>query len=217
MSQFLLTVVVLLLAYRFVRDSTAESREAARDTQKIQARRDAVHRSPQSPASHESLGDALRDAGRYRDTLIAYENAERHGAAGEASGSGLVGGGGLAGKIRLVRLDARQDAERPASHVAQAARRESVCRQCSTVNAPDAMHCAACGLDLPTNSFLETWLRDDIRRPILREARDGAMISAVLLLALYLASWMPIEVKGVLLISTVAVLVFKGLRSITDK
>ena len=217
MSLFLFFLVALFLAYRLYQSFAEESSLSRRDTRKVEMCRAGVHRSPQSPGSHESLGDALREAGRYRDALIAYENAQTLMTEAGAGGSGILGGSGIDTKIRLVRLDIKEDAERPASYAKQVTRRESVCRRCSLVNTPTAVHCASCGSDLPTNSFGETWIRDDIRKPLLREAREGFVVMAVILFALYMSNALPLEVRGTLLFSTVVVLVWKGLRAITNK
>jgi ribosomal protein L40E len=213
----LLLLVAAFIAYRFLSDRAVDARQAARDTEKIALWRAALVRDPHSPASHESLGDALREAGRYTEALRFYETARGMMEGHEATGAGHLGGGGLDNKIRLVSMDVTEELERPKSYQAQVIRRETICRQCGALNAPDATHCAQCGKGLLSNSFLEAWHRDDIRYPILREVREGAIMVAIVLLALYLASWMPLEIKGVLLLSTIIVLVGKGLRAITDK
>jgi hypothetical protein len=217
MSVFLLLLVAGYIAYRFLSDRADDARQTARDTQKIAQWRAALVRTPNSPASYESLGDALREAGRYVEARNAYQTAQGMMGEHEATGAGHLGGGGLDNKIRLVSLDISEEQERPSSYVAQVNRREMVCRPCGCINASNASHCMQCGAGLLTDSMFDAWKRDDIRYPILREVREGAVIFAVVLLAVYLASWMPIEVKGVLLLSTVIVLVVKGLRAITDK
>lgn len=217
MGLFLLALVALFLSYRFWQSFAAESGQTRRNTRKIEARRADCLRSPQSPGSHESLGDALREAGRYRDALVAYENAQALMTQAGAGGAGVVGGSGIDTKIRLVRLDIKEDDERSTPYAEQVTRRESVCRRCSLVNAPTATHCASCGSDLPTNSFGETWLRDDIRKPLLREGREAFVVMAVVMCALYMSNSLPLEVRGTLLFSTVIVLVWKGIRAIGDK
>lgn len=177
-------------------------------------------RSPQSPGSHESFGDALREAGRYKDALTVYENAQVLMTQAGAGGAVISGGSGIDTKIRLVKLDIKDDAERPRSqpaYAAQVTRRESVCRRCGLVNAPTAKHCVSCGSDLPTDSFGETWIRDDIRKPLLREAREGLVVITVVMFALYMSNSLPLEVRGTLLFSTVIVLTWKGLRAIGGK
>lgn len=216
-SVFLLFLVAGFILYRFVSDKANDARQTARDTQKIALRRAALVREPHSPASYESLGDALREASRYVEARTAYETARGMMEEHEATGAGHLGGGGLDNKIRLVSLDITEEQERPASYQAQVVLRETVCRQCGCLNAPNATHCVQCEKGLLSNSFIDAWHRDDIRYPILREVREGAIMLVVVLFALYLASWMPMEVKGVLLLSTVIVLVGKGLRAITDK
>jgi len=216
-SLFLLTLVALFLSYRFWQSFAEHSSQSRRDTRKIEMRRADCARSPQSPGSHESLGDALREAGRYRDALTVYENAKALMTEAGAGGAGILGGSGIDTKIRLVRLDIKDDADRPASYVEQVTRRESVCRMCSLVNAPTAKHCTSCGSDLPTDSFGETWIRDDIRKPLLREAREAFVVMAVVLFALYMSNSLPLEVRGTLLFSTVIVLTWKGLRAIGGK
>jgi ribosomal protein L40E len=216
MSVFILLLVVAFIAMRFLSDRADRTPQWVRDAEKIEQRRAALVRAPDSPASHEFLGDALRAGGRYEEARTAYETARRLMEEHEPRGAGHIGGGGLDNKLRLVTLDIAEEEERRASYRDRVNRREMVCRRCGYVNAPDASHCDRCEGGLLTNTVADAWRRDDIRHPLLREVREGAAILFVVLLAVYLASWMPIEIKGVLLLSTVIVLVVKGLRAITD-
>lgn len=207
----------MFLVYRFLSGWADDGRVGVRIAQKIAHRRTVVIRTPESPSAHESLGDALREGNQYGEARQAYERARNLMESHEATGVGHLGGGGLDNKIRLVLLDITEETERNAPYQEQLVRRETICRQCGCLNPPDATHCIQCEKGLLTNTFFEAWRRDDIRHPILREVREGAAVLAVVFLAVYLASWMPIEIKGLLLFSTILVLVVKGLRAITDK
>ncbi|MBC8136430.1 MAG: hypothetical protein H8F28_11135, partial [Fibrella sp.] len=98
MSVLLLLLVAVFIVYRFASDRADDSRQTARDTQNIALRRAALVRTPHSPASHESLGDAFREAGRYIEARTAYETARNMMEEHEATGVGQLGGGGLDNK-----------------------------------------------------------------------------------------------------------------------
>jgi len=206
------------ITYSFVADQAADSQRVKQDNEKVAYRRKAVEMHPDSAGAYESLGDALREADQYAEALSAFEAAKNLMEAGGGDGAGLIGGSGLENKIRLTRMDL-EDAQRStgSSYTERLASRESFCRQCGTLNSADAKKCVACGRDLPVNTIIETWQRDDIRRPILREFGQSVIMITIVVIALCIANWMPIEVKGVLLLSTIIVLTWKGLRAITDK
>ncbi len=217
MSVFILLLIAAFITLRFLSDRADRTPQWVRDAEKIEQRRAALARHPDSPASYESLGDALRAGNLYEEAHTAYETArgmmERH----EPLGGGHIGGGGLDNKLRLVALDLAEEKERRGAYSARVNRRETVCRRCGCVNPPDATHCVRCEGGLLADTVRDAWRRDDIRYPILREVREGAVIVAVVLFALYLASWMPLEIRGVLLLATIIVLTVKGLRAITDR
>jgi hypothetical protein len=94
------------------------------------------------------------------------------------------------------------------------ATRQQVCRRCGQLNGPQDRACANCGEQMPVDHFLDTLRRDDVRRDLLRETADFLAKLAVIGIALYVASWMPIEIKGLLFISACAVLSWRFLRRI---
>lgn len=211
----LLFIVAVVYIGRSLSEQARSQEEVRRLADRVTLRRGAVARAPQSPAAYESLGDALRESGQYAEAMQSFEQARYLMAMDATLGSGSVAGGGIETKLKLTGLDITEERSRPSSYVAQIAARSSVCRQCSTVNTPNAKYCVSCDNPLLANTFLEAWQREDLRNPILREVREGAVICAVIGIALYICSWMPLEIKGVLAFATLIVLVWKGLRAIT--
>jgi ribosomal protein L40E len=214
MAIFLFTVVALWFAYDVLSDRFADRRERDRQKEIIDLRRRVLGIAPESPAAFEKLGDALREAGHAAEALACYEEAQEMTArlpAETLTGAGLIGGSGLDNKIRLTRFELAHD---PAAHGETIRTRQQVCRRCGNLSSYHARNCETCGEPLPVDSFLDSLRRADIRKPILRETATTVSMFAIVLVAVLFASWMPLEVKGVLLIATAAVLAWKFLRTV---
>lgn len=188
-----------------------------RDNEKVTLRRRAVAASPESASTHEALGDALRESDRPAAALAAYDTARQLIEATEGGSAAHYGGSGLDHKIRLTQMDLDDTQNQPKSYTARLAQRENICHQCATLNTANATHCVSCGKALPRNTLLEVWNSDEMRKPIMREFGQSIIMITIVIIALCISSWMPLEVKGVLLLSTIIVLTWKGLRAITDK
>jgi tetratricopeptide (TPR) repeat protein len=214
MEFLLLLLVVGWIAYAFASERGQEKREAHQFDEKIAMRRAAVARVPDSAGAVESLGDVLREAGQYAEALACYERAAEMVAANPGSGAGLIGGSGLDNKIRLTRMDKDSVG---GVYGQTLTTRQTLCRQCGRLNGPQDRNCEMCGADLPVDTMMDAWNRDDIRKPVLREVGLGLLMVHIVLLAVFIASWMPLEIKGCLLISTIAVVTWRVLRAIGGK
>ena len=214
LSLLLLFGVGLWIAWPFVTDRLETRRDAGRLGEKIATRRALLARMPDSPAAHEALGDVLREAGRPDEAVACYQAAlDLEARAGDAPlAMGRASGAGLENKLRL----ARQEADRGGAPVygETLATRQQVCRRCGQLNWPQERACVNCGDLLPVDRLFDTVRRRDMRGDIGRETADFLAKITVVMVALYIASWMPLEVKGVLFISAAAVLSWRFLKSI---
>ena len=217
-SLFLLAILGLWLAWPYLQDRRTDRREAERLDAKVAQRRALAARMPDSPAAHEALGDALREAGKIHGALDAYkaalESQERVTLAGGAT-SATLGGTGLEQKIRLGRLEAEQTHD-GARFGTTLQTRQQVCRQCGMLCPPQARACDECGRELLVDGFLDTWHRDDHRKKIVRESIELVAMIHIVFLAVYFASWLPIEVQGCLGVSATGVLLWRFLKRIGD-
>jgi hypothetical protein len=191
-------------------------REQERTSEKIRTRQMLLSRMPESAGAHEALGDALRAAGRTEEAAACYRTALELEAAQPVGGGGAIGAGvggtGLANKLRLTESEAARGG-RPAFGETLATRPQ-VCRQCGQLNGPQDPACANCGAQMPVDRLLDTLRRGDMRRDMTRETADFLAKLVVISIALYVASWMPLEIKGLLFISACAVLSWQFLRRI---
>lgn len=188
-----------------------DRKEQARRRAKADERRAVAERLPDSASAREGYGDALREAGDIEGAIAAYEAALRLAGAQNGGGLGQVAGSGLEGKLRLARFELTHD---PVAEGMTVASRQQVCRRCGNLNGPRDRKCTTCGDSLPVDSYFDTLRRGDHRAAILRETAESLAMLAVVTIALAFASGLPLEVKGVLLLSTVIVLVWKGLRRV---
>jgi tetratricopeptide (TPR) repeat protein len=205
------------IGWGYLTDWRDDQRDRGRTSEKVRTRQMLLARMPDSAGAHEALGDALREAGRIEEAVACYRAAldlEANApvdARGVAVGAGR-GGTGLAAKLRLAEGEAGRGGQ-PAYGQTMATRQQ-VCRRCGQLNGPQDRACANCGEQMPVDHFLDTLRRDDVRRDLLRETADFLAKLAVIGIALYVASWMPIEIKGLLFISACAVLSWRFLRRI---
>jgi len=212
---FLLLLAAAWLGWDYLQDRLAAHRDQERRAEGLRLRRQHLTHAPDSPAAHERLGDALREYGDLPEAIAAYEKAITLMASTGAEGAGWVAGGSLENKIRLTRLELAQE-ESPEQYGLTLATREQTCRTCGTLAGPKDRRCPSCDTPLPADGFLETLRRPEFRHSILGEALHAGLLFSIVLIALVLASWMPIEVRGAIAISALIVLPIKLLKKIGD-
>ncbi len=215
-SLFLVAFLALWIAWPYLQERGADRQEDDRLNEKVALRRAVVARTPESPSAHEALGDVLREAGKVHNAIAAYQIALDLEAKAAATNGAALGGTGLEHKLRLTQLEADQSHGGPAGYGTTLETRQQVCRRCGALNAAQAPACASCGDTLLADRFFDTWRRDDHRTKIKREVIESLVMIHVVLLALYFASWLPLEVQGTLGISATAVLLWRFLKRIGD-
>ena len=220
-SLFLLALLALWIAWPYLQDRRADKQETGRLGEKVEVRRSMVARAPESPSAHEALGDVLRESGKVHNAIAAYQAAldlqEKASARGATNGGAALGGTGLEHKLRLTQQEADQaHGVGVAGYGTTLATRQQVCRRCGALNHAQALTCVSCGDALLADRFFDTWRRDDHRTKIKREIIEMVVMVHVVLLAIYFASWLPLEVQGTLGISATAVLLWRLLKRIGD-
>jgi tetratricopeptide (TPR) repeat protein len=213
---FLLALLGVWMLWDYGRDRLEHRREHQRRTHKATLRREHLARNPDSPAAYEMLGDAMREAGEIEEAVACYEEAREisaRTAPGQEAGSGWIPGGGLENKLRLARFELAERSD-PAEYGQTLATRPQICRTCGGLSGPQDHACAHCGTNLPVDGFWDTLRRRGLRQDILRETLDMLAKFAVVVVVVVTGSWMPLEIRGALLISAVIVLPFRLLKRI---
>lgn len=184
-------------------------REEAREEETRAGFKRRIAEDERNTGAREALGDSLRRAGRLPEARDVYDEA-------------LTVGGeqGTIDRTRYKREQVARDiAERAASNGPfwrrrpVSAREFYFCPVCGIPNPPRATHCESCQARLPAESFWEA-LTD---REILRSAVEGVGMIAVLGIVFRVFAAMPLEIKGVLIISATAVLSWRVLQAIEGR
>ena len=186
-----------------VRERDAEHR---RRQTLVTLRRQYIDASDDVPDGWDRLGDALRAADQPDDAIDAWLKAEE-----TAKARGMFVSTDTARKIRLAQLDIAQR-ERPGSFGMTLHTRDQICRTCSRLNPAQASVCGECGAALQASSIAAT-TQGAHRAEIITEMIPRFWIWGVLLLAIGLATFLPMEVRGVLGIATIAVIPFWWLKN----
>lgn len=185
-----------------VRERDAEHR---RRQTLVTLRRQYIDAADDVPDAWDRLGDALRAAEQPDDAIDAWLKAEE-----TAKARGMFVSTDTGRKIRLAQLDIAQR-ERPGSFGMTLHTRDQVCRTCSRLNPAQAAVCSECGAALQASSLAAT-TQGAHRTEIITEMIPRLWIWGVLLLAIGLATFLPLEVRGVLGIATIAVIPFWWLK-----
>ena len=205
-SLLLLLIVGGWAAFLYIRDALNDAPARKRLRENILARQYAVRMAPQSPAAYEQLADSLREAEYLEDAIAMYEKAidiERR--TPQAQGGGWLGSVGVEQKLRLTRLEYAEKVH-PEQHGRTLRTRQNMCHGCSQINNPDDRNCSNCGAPLPVNTMFDTLRRSDMRASLFWESAQTLIGLILVALALFLASWMDVLVR--LLILMIAVIIF---------
>ncbi len=213
LSFILLAAVAYWLVRDYVQDSIAGRQEKDYLARRTEKRRASLLHNPGFPAAHEGLGDALRAEGDLTGALAAYEEAlslTRYVAAGAGDGV-YVSAAGLENKLRSTKSEMAQK-EDPAKFGMTVKTRQQICRVCASLSLPDARDCENCGQPLPVDSVFDTLRHDGIRQSLAHEAIQSGVMLLVIGIALLIASWMPLEVRGAIAITALIVIPWRLLK-----
>jgi tetratricopeptide (TPR) repeat protein len=213
MGILLLLAVVGWLAWPYIQDRLMYQRQDDRILEKVVNRRHQVTLAPQSPASHEQLGDALREANKLEDALASYERALALEEQQPVNGAGWLSGGGIEHKIKLTQMELAER-QNPDQHGQSLRTRQQACVKCGHLANPGDRMCPTCGAPLPVDTILDTIRDPDMRQMIIREASEFAVILTVIGIALWTTHWLTIQNRMIVLFAAVIVLSFRFLKRV---
>ena len=159
-----------------------------------------IHQEPGGAAAYEGLADSYRAAGRLTEALAVYQKALETGRGRSEA---------LHEKMRRTQMDiaAATHAREKQSQGRRLGKARDLltCIHCGAANALDERRCVECGQELLHDSFLSAlealWTDMAQRKRML----ESAAVVAIPVLCVAFASNLSLEVKGVLIISTVIV------------
>ncbi len=198
MGGFFLVSALALAGYVFVRVASGRRVDALAERERGRWR-NLIAQDARNVAAHEALGDSLRAARRPAEARAAYVQAL------EAGGDRLRDDA-LRYKIGQIDLAHLERAAGPRDPD----REQILCPQCGAVNPPHNRACETCAAVLPYATFREA-LRD---KELLRATAEAAACAVVLMIALGVFSAQPLDIKGVLVISTVIVVAWRVLQAV---
>ncbi len=189
------------------RVDTVKERDAERKRREtlVSLRRQYIEAADDVPDAWDRFGDALRAADQPEDAIVAWNKAEE-----TAAARGMFVSTDTGRKIRLAQLDIAQR-DRPGAFGMTLHTREQICKSCSRLNPAQAASCTECGAALRASSIVAA-TEGAHRTELITEIVPRLWIWGVLLLAIGLATFLPLEVRGVLGIATIAVIPFWWLK-----
>jgi hypothetical protein len=202
------------IAWIVAQDSGGDREGRARRRQRVLECREAVAQNPTSAAAYEQLGDSCREAGYLQDAISCYEKAiDLESRGGLNIGAGWIGGAGLEQKLRLARLELSEK-EHPEEHGMTLRTRQQVCHSCGALAMPGDRNCTTCGTPLPVNTMFDTVRHADMRRSLAQESVHFVIGTVIVVVALFVASGMPILMRISIIFSTAIVLAWRMLKRV---
>jgi hypothetical protein len=215
LTMILLSIVVFWMVRDYVQDNIAGKLEKEQLARRSELRRQMLARNPGSPAAHEAMGDALRVEGDLPAAISAYEEAlslSKLIHAGSIASVSQVSGG-VENKLRLTKLEMAQT-QNPGKYGMTMQTRQQICRSCASLGQPQDRDCRNCGAPLPVDSVFDTLRHEGIRQSLISEGIQSGILLLVISIALLIASWMPIEIRGVIAIAALIVIPMRFLKKI---
>jgi hypothetical protein len=205
LSGILFSIVIWAVAKDRIDTVRERDAEQKRRLTIVALRRQYIEASDDVPDAWDRFGDALRAADQPAEAINAWEKAEE-----TAKARGMFVSTDTGRKIRLAQLDIAQK-ERPGAFCLTIHTREQICGTCNRLNPAQATICTECGAALRASSIVATTTGAH-RAEIITEMIPRLWIWGVLLLAIGLATFLPLEIRGVLGIATIAVVPFWWLK-----
>lgn len=210
LSGLLFVVVAGAVAQDLISRRVEVVDDIVRRNESVEKQRDYANLRPEDPFAWERLGDALRDDDQPREAIEAWRRSlEIMDQRKDLPVSDIPQ------KIRLAEVDIRAS-DNPESLQQTLETREQVCRKCGALSPPDAEQCVSCNAPLLVEGVFRALQHPLLRVEIWQEARPVLFRFAGIALAFLLAAWLPIEVRTVLFIATIAVVPFWWLRRFGD-
>lgn len=206
LSGLLLVAVVGAVAQDLVSRRVEVVLEEDRKDEMVERQKAYAEQRPDDPHAWERLGDVLRKGDQPREAIAAWRRSLELLDARQA-----VADTDIAQKIRLAELEIQAE-ENPGSLGQTMETREQVCRRCGTLSPPNAATCIACHAPLLVEGMFSAMRHPLLRAEIWQEARPVLIRFAALAMAFLLATWLPLEVRAVLFIATIAVVPFWWLK-----
>ena len=181
---------MLWLGAGYLRHRTAARQHAAWLSARNLLRRQVLSRDTQSTSAQERLGDLLCEMGDLTEAISCYERALELIPQTPllSSRAGRIPGVGLRIKLRMARLELASPA--PTERMRRA-RREPLCRVCGALGwSPEDRICPICGEPLLMDRFFDTMRQERMRRAILRESAESAVMIVLATITLRLGCGM---------------------------
>jgi ribosomal protein L40E len=205
LSGILFSIVLWAVAKDRIDTVRERDAETKRRLTVVSLRRQYIEASDDVPDAWDRFGDALRAADQPDEAIKAWEKAEE-----TAKSRGMFVSTDTGRKIRLAQLDMAQR-DRPGAFGMTIHTRDQICGTCSRLSPAQATVCGECGAALRASSFSAT-TQGAHRTEIISEMIPRLWIWGVLLIAICLATFLPLEVRAVLGIATIAVVPFWWLK-----
>ena len=205
LSGILFSIVIWAIAKDRIDTVRERDAETKRRLTIVSLRRQFIEASDDVPDAWDRFGDALRAADQPDEAIKAWQKAEE-----TAKSHGMFVSTDTGSKIRLAQLDMAQR-DRPSAFGMTLHTREQICGTCSRLNPAQANVCSECGAALRASSISAT-TQGAHRAELMSEMIPRLWIWGVLLLAIGLATFVPLEVRAVLAIAIIAVVPFWWLK-----
>jgi hypothetical protein len=205
LSGILFCIVIWAIAKDRIDTVRERDAEQQRRLTLVALRKQYIEASDDVPDAWDRFGDALRAAEQPDDAIEAWIKAEE-----TAKARGMFVSTDTSRKIRLAQLDIAQR-ERPGAFGMTVHTREQICRTCGRLNPANATSCTTCDAALMASTMAAT-TQGTHRSALISEMLPRLWIWGVLLLAIGLATFLPLEVRGVLGTAALAVLPFWWLK-----
>ena len=201
MSYTLLALVLGIAGYTWWRIAMLRRAEAWEEEQRAGFRR-RIAEDPRNIGAHEALAESLHRAGRLDEARDTYM------AALDAYGEELLTDR-TRGRLRQVDAEIRDRAQARGRR-APRQRELEFCSHCGAPNPPQRRHCELCGALLPFDSYWDA-LRS---RELQRASLEGLSIIAVVCAVLAFFGYLPLDIKGSVIVAAIIVVAWRLLKAI---
>ena len=210
-----LLLVVVWIACGYVSEHIQQTGETRRRSVKAAVRRRMLSVNPDSPTAMEALGDSLRESDQIAEAVECYEKALALASDAPGGSAARHFGPGIHNKLRLARFEMETSAD-PGRFGHTMRTRQQVCRTCGILGNPQDRDCRECSAPLPVDSILHTWGHAVMRRAIIAESGMALLKIAIIVLAVGIASALPLLLRVSVGSSALIVIPMRLLKKLGD-